>query len=76
MITAEEFIEKSGYDWGYKEVKLKEMMIEFTKMHVIEALKQASEKVIFDIVPILLYDETFIVNKTSILKAYPLENIK
>ena len=40
MITAEELIEKSGYDWGYKEVKLKEMMIEFTKMHVEMAKKE------------------------------------
>jgi hypothetical protein len=62
-----------------------EMMAEFAKIHVTEALRQASEKVI-------MYDandidnpkldendipyEYYIVDKTSILNAYPLTNIK
>ena len=49
-----------------------EMMIEFAKLHVIEALKEASEKAEIED---LSYDDR-IVNVKSILNAYSLENIK
>ena len=49
-----------------------EMMIEFAKLHVTEALKEASEKAEIED---LSYDDR-IVNVKSILNAYPLENIK
>lgn len=49
-------------------------MIEFAKLHVIQALKEASEKAEH------LWDnnenELFDINKDSILEAYPLTNIK
>lgn len=47
-----------------------ETMIEFAKMHVEEALKQASEQV-------YVSDTVFCeIDRDSILNAYPLENIK
>lgn len=52
-------------------------MIEFAKMHVEEALKQASEKV--ELVKYKLLNgvkNATYVYKPSIIKAYPLENIK
>ena len=49
---------------------IKKAMIEFTKMHVEEALKQASEQV-------YVSDTVFCeIDRDSILNAYPLENIK
>ena len=49
-----------------------EMMIEFAKMHVEEALKQASEKATTD-----GYGDGYAgIDEESILDAYPLENIK
>lgn len=63
-------------------------MREFAKMHVQEALKQASEKAfveyidlntdeIFDYTDVITDDDVEAnVNKDSILNAYPLENIK
>ena len=49
---------------------IKKAMIEFAKLHVKEALKQASEKV-------YVSDTVFCeIDRDSILNAYPLENIK
>ena len=49
---------------------IKKAMIEFAKMHVEEALKQASEQV-------YVSDTVFCeIDRDSILNAYPLENIK
>ena len=49
---------------------IKKAMIEFAKMHVKEALKQASEQV-------YVSDTVFCeIDRDSILNAYPLENIK
>jgi hypothetical protein len=59
------------------------MMIEFAKMHVQEALKEASEKVRQIEDPYAYtgntgseYPADYIVDKDSILNAYPLTNIK
>ena len=74
----------------FKEAKEleKQKMIEFAKMHVQEALKQASEKAfveyidlntdeIFDYTDVITDDDVGVnVNKESILKSYSLENIK
>ena len=51
---------------------IKKAMIEFAKLHVEAALKEANRKVIVT----YYYDEGIRVNKDSILNAYPLENIK
>jgi hypothetical protein len=49
---------------------IKQAMFEFAKMHVEEALKQASEQV-------YVSDTVFCeIDRDSILNAYPLENIK
>ena len=56
-----------------------DMFIEFAKMHVLEALKQASVEAEVEHELSNPYDpnsEYQIVNKDSILNAYPLENIK
>ena len=59
-----------------------EMMIEFAKLHVEQALKEASENAkVQNIYPKYVLNEHdefeyFIVNKDSILNSYPLENVK
>ena len=93
MKTAEDFLTKENYPLSYAFGGLgmyyvREAMIEFAKMHVQEALKQASEKGFIEYID-LNTDETFDytdviadddvgvnINKDSILNAYPLENIK
>jgi len=85
-MTAEEFL-KENYKVKVG-VTIEEVMIEFAKMHVQEALKQASEKAyeeyidlntkeIFDYTDVMVDDGVGVnINKDSILNAYPLENIK
>jgi hypothetical protein len=77
-----EYYDEGGYQ-GIEEKEVSKMLIEFTKLHVEAALKQASEKAILDSTyidhigefeDIPLYD--YFVVKESILDAYPLENIK
>ena len=96
--TAEEFLEnewnKNKNNCPFNEIYIGEKiainnaMIEFAKMHVQEALKQASEKAfveyidlntdeIFDYTDVITDDDVGVnVNKDSILKSYSLENIK
>jgi FMN-dependent NADH-azoreductase len=52
---------------------IKKAMIEFAKIHVEAALKEASEKAF---VTYSEYTGDEIVSKNSILKSYPLTNIK
>ena len=49
-----------------------EMMIEFAKNHVVEALKQASDKAKVDIIPVL---KVYNINREEILEAYSLDNV-
>lgn len=69
--TAEEFAKKhhpmKTYPADWK------MMIEFAKLHVEAALKKASEDAHTRDVP---YTDDIEVDKDSILKSYPLDNIK
>jgi len=68
MITAEEL--SKNYTRLRSSVALKDLSdfaIEFAKLHVIKALKAASEQIEFD-------EEVLI--RQSILQAYPLKNIK
>lgn len=94
MKTTEEFLKNSknvNYTSLKDEVKLyfiEQDLIEFAKMHVEEALKQASEKAfveyidlntdeIFDYTDVITDDDVGVnVNKNSILNAYPLDLIK
>ena len=70
-----EFFEENAYPG----TSISEAMIEFTKMHVKEALREASEKVILVYLPpthIENEDEVCKIYIPSILNAYPLDNIK
>jgi len=75
MITAEDYImhETTVISMIGTKEKFKSAMIEFAKMHVEQALKEALSK---------MYIETDLkgkikgVNEYSILNAYPLTNIK
>jgi len=69
MITAEEFIEEKYADVPYELKDITDLMIEFAKLHVTEALKEASEKAVG------LHCTDF-VDKDSIINSYPLDNIK
>lgn len=85
MITAEEFLRNSSVTFSdrYDFLSIQELMIEFAKMHVQEALKQASEKADADFTYLgddlkeigAEYIEVYTI-KDSILNAYSLENIK
>ena len=56
---------------------IKKAMIEFAKLHVEVALKEASKNSKVNINGFLQdYDESCCVDENSILNAYPLENIK
>ena len=83
MKTATEFIRNKfpNHDGIFVLRNIEEFMIEFAKMHVQEALKQASEEVKIETttknivgtnIKVLQHD----IDKSSILNAYPLENIK
>ncbi|MFM9825336.1 hypothetical protein [Flavobacterium sp.] len=60
--------------------QVEEWMIEFAKMHVTEALKQASEKVTmklrYDVHELNMNDDWMEVNKNSILTAYALDDVE
>ena len=75
MKTAAEFFDEGNFN------NVTDMLIEFAKMHVQEALKQASEKA--SVTPVdheEISEGSFRpiwgVDDESILNAYPLENIK
>ena len=68
--TAEEFLE-TDKDWNRTTAQ---MMIEFAKLHVEAALKEAEKETVKHISKTIL--ELNMYNKNSILKSYPLENIK
>ena len=80
--TAEEFLKQNNVV-GMTDL-MTPLMIEFAKMHVEAALKEASEKAV-------MYDhnedchyideegncpESWLIGRDSILKSYPLDNIK
>jgi hypothetical protein len=68
--TAKQFLKL--YIKGNELGKYDDCMIEFTKLHVTQALKEASEKAEVEVIEYRDYE----VDKESILNAYPLENIK
>ncbi len=80
MKTAEKFLIKKNYPLynnfgGLGMYYVKEAMIEFAKMHVQEALKQASEKAQAYNKSKFSSDINPQVDMESILNSYPLENI-
>ena len=68
METAEEFLD-ANTSGIIDEIKCKELMIEFAKLHVEAALQSANENVRYD------YSDIEAIQKL-ILDAYPLTNIK
>lgn len=78
MITAKELFDKMLEE--NDECTSTEMMVEFAKMHVQEALKQASEKAEVETEyenPVNPSMGSFeVVDKCSILDAYSLDNVK
>ena len=82
--TAEEFFDSSSLkisnDTEYKYIQkvIKEKAIEFAKLHVEAALKEASEKAsLTDFAYEFLQEGApDAIDKETILKAYPLDNIK
>lgn len=74
-MTAKEYIEKNNQ--GSFGLTQEALMIEFAKMHVTEALKQASESVDCELTHYYSSERNaFDKVEESILTAYPLENIK
>lgn len=78
MTTAKELFDKMLEE--NNECTSTEMMVEFAKIHVTEALKQASEKAEIETEyenPVNPSMGSFeVVDKTSILDAYSLDNVK
>ena len=71
--TAEEFYKQTtGCVMNHRDIKI--AMIEFAKLHVEAALKEAEKETVKHISKTIL--ELNMYNKNSILKSYPLENIK
>lgn len=72
-MTAKEFFKEwLDNDDKYDGTSYTDCMIEFAKYHVEQALLKASEEAYVEV----LYYNDYEVNKKSILKAYPLKNIK
>lgn len=89
MITAEEFLISKGLkgvgnllvrdNSQYSENGTQKLMIEFAKLHVEAALKEASEKAISREDVAIFAEGTYklqVIDRLSILNAYPLNNIK
>lgn len=73
MITAKELFDKMLSE--NDECTSTEMMIEFAKMHVTEALKQASEKAEAPYYISPTRTVSALVEKDTILNAYSLDNV-
>jgi hypothetical protein len=76
--TAEEFLKEYELgNTGKIDIEdAKEAIIEFAKLHVESALKEASENATTINKPKFKGDINYVVDGDSILNAYPLENIK
>ena len=78
--TAEEFINENGgflkYSSAQEFVECQSLMIEFAKLHVQAALKEASEGVIVNYTDDYACKGDRELDSDYILNAYPLENIK
>lgn len=59
-----------------KSLDVEIVAIEFAKMHVKKALEEAAKKAEIDSVDSFTQGTTFYVSERSIVKSYPLENIK
>jgi hypothetical protein len=75
ILTAEEFLESQHEIVPNIKFDIRQVMIEFARMHVAAALKEASEKADTQEMGKGFTAET-VVDKDSILNSYPLTNIK
>lgn len=73
--TAEEFLPKNS-NGMYSRNEVETAMIEFAKLHVEKALKEASQQAEISNKPKFSGDYNLVVDEDSILNSYPLENIK
>lgn len=73
--TAEQFIKILAKDTK-KEFNVINLMIEFAKIHALASLEAASEEGVVETINKYSPSEQHIINKESILNAYPLSNIK
>ena len=81
--TVREFLPKNE-NGKYSRNEIEKVMVQFAKLHVKEALKQASEKVVVDYTLLEDYNKTLLVDEnievyaitSSILDSYSLDNIK
>ena len=76
--TAEEFLNQKPFINGMTRLDQITAMIEFTKLHVEQALREASEKAKTEYIEPdgCATGDYYDVNKDSILNSYPLTNIK
>jgi NifB/MoaA-like Fe-S oxidoreductase len=81
IITAEEFLEDFDYenqelgtDINYPMIE--RCMIEFAKLHVAAALNEAANEADVTVIDVDMTDVIWGVDVNTILKAYPLTNIK
>lgn len=75
ILTAKELFEQKHPQDGTLPQWTKDLMIEFAKLHVEAALKEASENVKWK-EQITMQGLQVTINKSSILNAYPTSNIK
>jgi len=78
VVTAKEFLKSSGIT-GQQAETIANWMIQFAKLHVEEALREASEKATKKSERwknISGWHEREVIDKNSILNAYPPEKIK
>jgi hypothetical protein len=79
QIVIDNFMEvESGFSYEYslhdlQKIFIKKAMIEFAKLHVEQALKEASKKAKMRLEE---YRDDWYIDEKSILNAYSLENIK
>jgi hypothetical protein len=81
IITAEEFLE--DFDYGNQELgidinypMIEKCMVEFAKIHVAAALNEAANEADVEAVDVDITGTIWGVDVNTILKAYPLTNIK
>jgi len=71
--TAEEFLESQHETVPNIEFDIRQVMIEFARMHVEAALKEASEKAGLNMIPTTTFGKNY---RKEILESYSLDNIK
>jgi saccharopine dehydrogenase-like NADP-dependent oxidoreductase len=74
--TAEEFLRQKPFINGMTRDDQRVAMIEFAKLHVAAALNEAANEADVTVIDVDMTGVIWGVDVNTILKAYPLENIK